>query len=64
MKKGNVKINDITAEQVSFVSVETDVVITAVTKASPVLRPGIVLNDAFRELAGTTQADHDDIILK
>ena len=62
VEKGNVKINDITAEQVSFVSVETDVVITAVTKASPVLRPGIVLNDAFRELAGTTQADHDDII--
>ena len=62
VEKGNVKINDITAEQVSFVSVETDVVITAVTKASPVLRPGREINDAFRELAGTTQAVHDDII--
>ena len=62
VEKGNVKIHDITAEQASFVSVETDVVITAVTKASPVLRPGREINDAFRELAGTTQADHDDII--
>jgi len=62
VEKGNVKIHDITAEQASFVSVETDVVITAVTKASPVLRPGWEINDAFRELAGTTQAVHDDKI--
>ena len=59
VEKGNVKIHDITAEQASFVSVETDVVITAVTKASPVLRPGWEINDAFRELAGTTQAVYD-----
>ena len=62
VEKGNVEINDITAEQASFVSVETDVVITAVTKACPVLRPGPEINAAFRELAGTTQADYDDII--
>ena len=62
VEKGNVEINDITAEQASFVSVETDVVITAVTKACPVLRPGPEINVAFRELAGTTQAVYDDKI--